>query len=112
MICGLVLLFVLLILKQQLVDLVDAVFVFAMLFVMPKFINYHVIRESRLRADSRTEEIIGRGQLSWTLVKIDNMHILDLEELKRSKRTMWQRRESSWPTMNERLNNLKTVSQP
>src|SRR6266849_4844661 len=52
-------------------------------------------------------QIVGREQFLRVLEKIDTFHIIDLEERKVEKLTMWKRKVSPWPTMTERIDNLK-----
>jgi hypothetical protein len=58
----------------------------------PRAHNFYVIRSSWLRADTQTARIFGKEQLVQILEKIDSMHILDLEEGKIQKQTMWKRK--------------------
>jgi hypothetical protein len=101
---------VFLVLRQDLFAYSAIAAAFAVSIIGPKLYNFYVIRQSRLKADRKTADFFGRDQFIQTLVKIDDMHILDLEELKKSKRTIWQRRVFPWPTMIERLNNLRATS--
>jgi hypothetical protein len=106
------LVFFLFLLPQPIFAVVDTVFAMVAIFILPKIYNYYIIRRSRLRADLKAADTVGRDLFIQTLVKIDGFHILDLEELKRSKRTMWQRRVYPWPTLIERLDNLRTPMTP
>lgn len=106
------LVFFLFLLRQQIFALVDTVFAMVAIFVLPKLFNYYIIRRLRLKADWKAADTLGRDLFIRTLVKIDGFHILDLEELKRSKRTMWQRRVYPWPTVIERLDNLRMTVTP
>jgi hypothetical protein len=101
---------VLVVLRQELFAFIVIAVAFAVSIITPKLYNFYVIRRLRLKADRKAADFVGRDQFIQTLVKIDDMHILDLEELKKSKRTVWQRRVSPWPTMIERLNNLRVKS--
>lgn len=112
MIVPLVLLGAFLALNQPIYAIVDTPLALLGIFLSPRLYNYYTIRRSRLRADWKAAEIVGRDQFIRVLVKIDGFHILDLEELKRTKRTVWQRHVFPWPTMIERLDNLRVSWKP
>jgi hypothetical protein len=101
---------VLLVLRQELFAFGAIAAAIAVSIIGPRLYNFYVIRRLRLKADRKAADLVGRDQFIQTLVKIDDMHILDLEELKKSKRTVWQKRVFPWPTMLERLNNLRLKS--
>ena len=83
---------------------------FALWLVLPRVYNFQVVRKLRLKADRRVAEIVGREQFLRVLEKIDALHIIDLDERKDEKLTMWKRRVSPWPTITERIDNLKRHS--
>ena len=98
-------------LSDILLLLVSWMFLWLVAFlILPRGYNRYVVRNTRLRADQRAAEILGRDQLIRTLEKIDGFKILDLEERKQKTETMWQRRVSPWPTLTERLTRLRAFS--
>jgi hypothetical protein len=75
--------------------------------VLPRAVDFHVIRKLRLRTDRRVAEILGREPFLGVLEKINAFHIVDLDERKGRKLTMWKRKVSPWPTITERIDNLE-----
>jgi hypothetical protein len=86
-----------------------AALVFWLFYILlfPKIYNRYFIRKLRLKADRHAAEIIGTERFIQALEKIDTFHILDLEEGKRRRTTIWQRRVGPWPSISERLENLR-----
>lgn len=82
----------------------------ALWIILPRAVNFHVVRKLRLKTDRRVAEILGREQFLQVLEKINSLHIVDLDERKGEKLTMWKRRVSPWPTITERIDNLKRQS--
>ena len=80
---------------------------FVAVLVLPRAYNFHVVRRLRLKADRQVAQIVGTEQFLRVLEKIDTFHIIDLEERKVEKLTMWKRKVSPWPTITERIDNLK-----
>jgi len=72
-----------------------------------RFFNLHVVRGLRLKADRKSAHVVGREQFLGTLEKIDAMGIEDLEDRKTESRTIWKGRVSIWPTVTERIENLR-----
>lgn len=72
-----------------------------------RFFNLHVIGELRLKADRRAAQLLGKDQFLRTLEKINAMRIEDLQERNMENRTIWRGKVWPWPTINERVENLR-----
>ena len=76
------------------------------ILLLPRVFNQTLSR-LRLMADSEAVAIVGREQFVRTLRKVDSFHIPDLDKRKMKRQHIWQRRVFPWPTITERLENLR-----
>jgi hypothetical protein len=107
LIFSLIISFLLTFLGYSFLSLVFFLFTIVAWFLLPRAYNHFVVRGTRLSADKQAAKIVGPQLFIRTLEKIDGFKILDLEERKQTGSSMWRRRVSVWPTISERLANLR-----